>query len=102
MIRAANTAISISLAAVALCAQSVPTSTQEAEHARQLLTSSEWVDKAWGAYLAGRLHSADLDELLVEEFRTAAVLRDSSSWSEEHAYVYVLFDAAIEADIAVP
>jgi hypothetical protein len=102
MIRVALALLVICIAAVALCAQTVPTSTQEAERARQLLQSSQWVDKAWGAYLAGRLHSADLDELLVEEFRTAAVLRSSPYWSEEHAYVYVLFDAAIEAGIAVP
>ncbi len=102
MTRRALALLAACIAAVALCAQPVPTSTQEAERARQLLQSSQWVDKAWGAYLAGRLHSADLDELLVEEFRTAAVLRSSPYWSEEHAYVYVLFDAAVEAGIAVP
>ncbi len=102
MIRLATASLTICIAGVALCAQPVPTSAQEAERARQLLQSTQWVDKAWGAYLAGRLHSADLQQPLIDEFRTAAVLRNAPSWSPEHAYVYVLFDAAIEADIAVP
>jgi hypothetical protein len=94
--------VAISLAAGAVCAQSIPIGVQEAARARQLLRSARWVDKAWGAYLAGRLHSADLEEPLIEELNTAGALANMPSYSEEYAFVAALFDAAIEADITVP
>ena len=90
------------LAAGAVSAQAVSTSAQEIARARQLLQSSQWIDKAWGAYFAGRLHSDELREPLVEQLRAAAVLRDAPSWSEEHAFLLVLFDAAIESGITIP
>jgi hypothetical protein len=90
------------LLADALSAQSPPVSAQEAERARQLLNSVQWVDKAWGAYLAGRLHSADLDQALIEQFRLAMALRDVPSYAEEYAFAAALFDAAIEAGMTVP
>ncbi|MGD0049089.1 MAG: hypothetical protein ABSE42_18985 [Bryobacteraceae bacterium] len=90
------------LAAGAVCAQPAAVSAQETERARQLLNSAQWVDKAWGAYLAGRLHSDDLDRLLIEQFREAGALRNAQGYTDEHAYVATLFDAAIEAGITVP
>jgi len=97
-----NGLIAVLLAAEVLSAQPASFGAQEAGRALQLLNSPQWVDKAWGAYLAGRLHSGDLDQRLIEEFRLAAPLGDSESGTEEHAYVTVLFDAAIEAGITVP
>jgi hypothetical protein len=97
-----NAIIASFLAAGALCAQPTPIGAQETDRARQLLNSAQWVDKAWGAYLAGRLHSDDLDQLLIEQFRQAAPLRDSQSYTDEYAFLATLFDAAIEAGITVP
>ena len=90
------------LAAGALCAQPASIGEQEAEHARQLLDSASLLDKAWGAYLAGRLHVDDLDRLLIEQFRQAAAFRDAGYHTDEFAFSAVLFDAAIEAGITVP
>jgi hypothetical protein len=81
-------------------AQSLPES--EVAHARRLMESPQWRDKAWGAYFAGRLQSEELKEPLIEAFREASALRDARSVTEEHSYVEVLFDAAIESGITVP
>ncbi|MEN6532635.1 MAG: hypothetical protein ABFD89_03175 [Bryobacteraceae bacterium] len=89
-------------AAEALSAQSVPIQIQEIERARQLLNSTRWVDKAWGVYSAARLHQVDLQQELIQQFQSAAVLRDSPVYTDEHAYLYALFDAAIQGDITVP
>lgn len=83
-------------------AQSPTRLEQETARARQLLQSPTWADQAWGAYFAGRLHSEDLKEPLIEEFRSAAALRDAPLYSEQFAYLAALFDAAIQGDIAVP
>ena len=56
-------------------AQSIPES--EAARARRLLASPQWLDKAWGAYFAGRLHSEELHQSLIEAFRGASALRDA-------------------------
>ena len=100
--RFVSSVVAILLLANALSAQPLPVSAQQAERARQLLNSVQWVDKAWGAYLAGRLHSADLDQALIEQFRLAMALRDVPSYGEEHAFVAALFDAGIEAGMTVP
>jgi len=100
--RFVNGLVASFLAAGALCAQPSPVSVQEAERARQLLGSAQWVDKAWGAYFAGRLHSDDLDQLLIEQFRQSAALRNAQGYTDEYAFLAVLFDAAIEAGITVP
>jgi hypothetical protein len=89
------------LVATAVWAQPASIGAQETGRALQLLHSPLWVDKAWGAYFAGRLHAEDLQEPLIEEFRLAAALRNEPA-GEEHAFVAALFDAAIEADISVP
>lgn len=89
-------------AAEALSAQSVPIQVQEIERARQLLNSTRWVDKAWGVYSAARLHQLDLQQELIQQFQSAAVLRDSPVYTDEHAYLYALFDAAIQEGITVP
>jgi hypothetical protein len=89
------------LLASALFGQPAP-STQQAERALVLLNSSQWLDKAWGVYLAGRLHRDDLRQPLIEQFRFATPLRDSQPYTEEGAFLAALFDAAIEADIAIP
>jgi len=94
--------IAVCLAGGAISAQSESISAQEAARARQSLQSTQWIDKAWGAYFAGRLHSDQMREPLIEQFRASEVLRDAMSGSEEHAYMLVLFDAAIESDITVP
>src|SRR5450755_112946 len=78
------------------------TAAQEIEHARHLLNSSAWVDRAWGLYLAGRLHTDDLDPLLIDQFRQAEVFRNAPPGTDDHAFLLVLFDAGIEAGITVP
>lgn len=88
--------------AVALTAAAQPIQETEAARARRLLASPQWLDKAWGAYFAGRLHSAEMGETLIEAFREAPALRDASSYSQEHGYLAALFDAAIESGITVP
>jgi hypothetical protein len=85
-----------------LCAQTKPISAQEIDRARQLLNSPVWITKAWGAYFAGRLHSDELQQTLIDQFAPAALLRDSPSYSQEHAFITVLLDAAIEAGVTVP
>lgn len=89
-------------AAEALSAQSVPIQAQEIDRARQLLNSTRWVDKAWGVYSAARLHQVDLQQELIQQFESAATIRNSPVYTDEHAYLYALFDAAIEGDITVP
>jgi len=74
----------------------------EIARARHLLDSPQWREKAWGAYFAGRLHSDELTDRLLDAFREAAALRDAAAESEEHAYLAALFDAAIESGIRVP
>jgi hypothetical protein len=88
--------------AFALTAGAQPIHETEAARARRLLASPEWLDKAWGAYFAGRLHSDELKEPLIEAFREASALRDAAGYSQEHGYVAALFDAAIESGITVP
>jgi hypothetical protein len=100
--RFVSSAIAILLLVDGISAQSPPVSVQETDRARQLLNSVQWVDKAWGVYLAGRLHSPDLDQALIEQFRLSMALRDAPSYSEEHGFVAALFDAAIEAGVTVP
>jgi hypothetical protein len=90
------------LVAGAVSAQPPLISAYETQRARQLLNSFDWVDKAWGAYLAGRLHSADLDETLVEQLRLAMPLRNAAPWTGEHGFVAALFHAVIEGDLTVP
>jgi hypothetical protein len=87
---------------LALCAvaQSIPES--EAARARHLLDSPQWREKAWGAYFAGRFPSDETNDRLIEAFREAAALRDAASYSEEHAFVFTLFDSAIQSGIIVP
>ncbi|MGB7761701.1 MAG: hypothetical protein WBL61_17850 [Bryobacteraceae bacterium] len=100
--RLLNGLVASFVAAGALCAQPGAVSAQETERARQLLHSAQWVDRAWGAYLAGRLHSDDLNQLLIEQFRQAAPLRNAQGYTDEHAFLTTLFDAAIEAGVTVP
>ena len=90
------------LLAFALGAAAQTGAETEGNRARRLLSSSQWHDKAWGAYVAGSLHSDALKDPLIEAFREAAPLRDARSFSEEHAYVTILFDAAIQSGITVP
>ena len=42
------------------------------------LSSRQWLDKARGAYFAGRIHSADLQEPLIEAIREATALRNAT------------------------
>ena len=100
--RLARVVIAILLAAGALCAQPASISTQETDRARQLLGSAPWVDRAWGVYLAGRLHVDDLNQILIEQFREAAALRNSRSFGDEYGFLAALFDAAIESGVTVP
>lgn len=97
-----NGLFAIALATSMLGAQGTSIGAQEVEHAKQLLNSIRWAEKAWGAYIAGRLHSDALREPLVEQLRSAAGLRDSHYDSEEYAFLAALFDAAIEGGIDVP
>ena len=102
MVTRACALIAILLTAEALSAQQTLIGAQEIERAQRLLGSAQWLEKAWGAYLAGRLHSEDLNQLLIEEFRSASALRDAPFRSEEYAFLAVLFDAAIESGVTVP
>jgi hypothetical protein len=95
-------AILLILSLEAVTAQPASVSSQQTQVAHQLLSSSRWIEKAWGAYLAGRLRSEELDEQLIEQFRVASLLRDWPAYMEEHAFVNVLLDAAIESGIIVP
>jgi hypothetical protein len=52
--------------------------------------------------LQGLLHSEELDEQLIEQFRVASSLRDWPAYTEEHAFVNVLLDAAIESGTMIP
>jgi hypothetical protein len=79
-----------------------PGGPQDTAHARQLLHSTQWKDKAWGAYFAGQLHSAELAADIVEQFQTNAIHEEASFKSEEHAFIASLFDAAIESGVQVP
>ena len=92
----------MSFLAAASSAQPPSIGAQEAARARLLLHSPRWVDKAWGAYFAGRLHSPDLAVDILDEFRASGDLSAASSSSEEHAFIAALFDAAIESGIQVP
>ncbi len=75
----ANGLIATLLVTEVLSAQPASISVQETGRALQLLNSPQWVEKAWGAYLAGRLHSDELDQRLIEEFRLSAPLRTRNS-----------------------
>jgi hypothetical protein len=83
-------------------AQPVSIGTQEEQRAQELLNSTHWVEKAWGTFIAGRLHSQRLQERLIEEFRDAVPLRNAAPSSEERAFVDTLFDAAIVGEVAIP
>jgi hypothetical protein len=67
-----------------------------------MLSSPQWLEKAWGAYFAGRLHSTELQEPIIDALREAAALRDAYFGTEEYGYVAALFDAAIESGFTVP
>jgi len=86
----------------AVAAQPGSVSSQQIQLAHQLLSSPRWIGKAWGVYLAGQLRSEELDQQLIEQFRVASMLRDWPAYTEEHAFVNVLLDAAIESGIMVP
>ena len=85
----------------ALSAQIPSVAEQEAQRARQLLSSSQWVDRAWGVYLSAALRGPNLNDVLVEQFRIAEPLRNATSTTEEY-FVTVLFDAAIGSGAVIP
>jgi hypothetical protein len=89
------------LLALSLGAAAQPTVENEAARARGLLRAAGWQEKAWGAYFAGRLHAAELQEPIIDAFREAAALRDATG-PQERGYVAALFDAAIESEMTVP
>ncbi len=88
--------------AQALCAQPSSVLSQEAEHARRLLNSTDWATKAWGAYIAGHLRLDALHRPLLEQFSAAAALEDAEFDSPEYAWVAALFDASIEGGFEIP
>jgi hypothetical protein len=92
----------ITVTATAIFAQSSGIRDQEKQRAARLLLSPAWTDRAWGAYFAGRLHTDELNEQLMEQLRIATALRDMPSYSEEHAFTAVLFDSLIESGTSVP
>ncbi len=101
-VAAVKSLLVVALTAIGIAAQPAPVVSQQVEQARGLLRSVRWTDNAWGIYLAARLHSDELNKSLVEEFRNAAPMRNATPYSEEYAFVAVLFDGAIEAGITVP
>jgi hypothetical protein len=91
------------LVAALLFPSAVGDQLQEAkQRAENLLSSASVLDRAWGAYEAGRLHENSLDKLLTDRLGEAVIYVDSASASEERAYVFVLFDALIESGVKVP
>jgi len=92
---AARIAIALCLAALPGRAQP-PIAAEESARAKELLQSTRWSDKAWGAYFAGRLHDESFREPLIAELRFETPLRNAARDSEEYAYVQTLFDALIE------
>jgi len=94
--------LALLLAAPMLVAQTSPIPALQVETARRLLDSPGWREKAWGTYLGARLHNADLNRVLADQFLPVASLRDAAYHSDEYAYLTVLFDAAIEAGIRIP
>jgi hypothetical protein len=81
-------------------AQSI--SETESARAHRLLSSPQWIDKAWGVYFAGRLHAEEWRDPLVEALREATALRSAGYKTEEHGYLAALFDAAIDSGFKVP
>jgi hypothetical protein len=100
--RGMKSVLALLLAAPLLAAQTSPIPALQSESARRPLDSPGWREKAWGAYLAARLHTDDLNRILADQFLPAAALRDAAYQSDEYAYLTVLFDAAIESGIRVP
>ena len=86
----------------ALPAQNPTVAEQEAQRARKLLASPQWVEKAWGVYLSAALRGPDLNDILVEQFRMAEPLRNATHWMDERAFVDVVFDAAIDSGANIP
>ena len=75
---------------------------QEKARAIALLQSPRPIDQAWGAYLAGPMHSSGLEQPLTGALRSHADWAESPFGSEEGAAIAALFDAAIESGISVP
>jgi hypothetical protein len=69
---------------------------QETARARLLLQSSDWAQKAWGAYFAGHLHGNSLRPLVAEQIHAAASLTAPAD------YISVLLDAAVELNLELP
>jgi hypothetical protein len=90
------------LLAFSLSGAAQPIAEADAARARHLLSSPQWQDKAWGAYFAGRLHSADLEQPLLDALREAAALRDVAWRTEEYGYLTALFDAVVESESEFP
>ncbi len=67
----------------------------ESARAKGLMESPRLIDKAWGAWLAGRLEDDSLRAMLIEQLRQAVALRDSEWNSEPRGYVEALFDSLI-------
>jgi len=74
---------------------------REVARARELMASSVLTERAWGVYFAGRLHSEELNKLLIDDFRWAADYREAVLDSEGYAFVSVLLDSAIEQRLMV-
>jgi hypothetical protein len=89
------------LAGIALPAQTPPADA-DAARAKELLNSPTLADRAWGAYYAGRLRDAGLQDILVERLRAAQPLANARMFSPEFSYIAGLFDALIEIGGAVP
>ena len=83
----------------------------DAARARELLNSQTLVDRAWGAYYAGRLRDSGLRDILIDNLRAAPPLGNTPqfvysakgrTFSPEYAFVASLFDALIEIRGVVP
>ena len=99
---AVRTLIVVWLTAVPGCAQALGAESLDVTRARDGLQSSALESKAWGAFLAGRLHEPSLEKLLVGELREARELSHAPEYSAEYAYVQSLMDALIVSGTSVP
>ena len=100
--RRLSTALALLLAAGALRGQPKGMAEAETERAGQLLHSHRLADRAWGVYYTARLRGEDAGQELTELLRPAKSFQNSPSYTEEYAFLAVLFDGLIEAGATVP
>jgi hypothetical protein len=90
------------LAPLLLCTSLFGQEPDMARRVTELLASPKVIDKAWGAFWAGRLHTEPLNDLLIRELAAENLSDGDVSDGEQGAYLLTLFDALIESGVTVP